>query len=575
MSAFCNLKAIAQNKESISANLKKDTWTCMEYSTKLGKGQLLMALNGSNPEPIILTPNVSGWQKIYIGMFYFESYIHTDNYSYIKLSDDSEYTPMKFMPKGMPNHWKTTEYFQEIFWKCADMTNQNVILAKPNVILPSLAGIAWIRCEEMSEEEITRYKNSLQKSNKCVQMHIDVDSFADDISLEKWDNFAKLNMLKNTNADFCSLEFSMLFEEYANTADDPVFLDHTQRDYNPGKYTYEEVFKKFLEWSETNGVPLYATDRMSAATFHFPLNRPTNRIAFVLNNKQYHCKNRDGSDLEICSYAYDEVQEFAIEKMKKMVKLGFKGISLILHRGIHVAFEEPVVKRFKELYPDVNPCLLPAADERLHLVWCEFMTDFIRKLRKTLDGMSNERIAINAITDFGLQSAKNFGIDVEQWAKEGLIDSVAQADMEIYEDLTDCMSDQDSTLIDLQKYRNQLNERQVLCRNYGTDVEKVCAHIPEYKRLEKLYGIKVYHVLPWVHTILPEEYPEAVERMKQCGAERFLAWNTNHMTINHPEFLIATSIGNDIGTDAKLRSFYRLLSLDGVDISQFVPNWRG
>lgn len=161
------------------------------------------------------------------------------------------------------------------------------------------------------------------------------------------------------------------------------------------------------------------------------------------------------------------------------------------------------------------------------------------------------------------------------FVREGLIDSASQADMEIYEDLTDCMDDKAPNIIDLEKYKQQFAKRQVICRHYGTDVDKVCAHIPEFKALEEKYGIKVYHVLPWVHTVAPEEYMDAVEQMKRCGAERFLAWNTNHMMPNRPEFLLASCIGNDLGVDTQLRSFYRVLSLDGVDISQFVPNWRG
>ena len=575
MSIFLNLPSIVKNKEVISSEFEKNSWRSMEYKTSLGEGQLLITTIDGNPQPIVLDMKLSGWQKLYVGIFHLESYIQLNNYSYIKLSDDDDYTPIKFMSKGMPKHWKTTEYFQEIFWKCADVTGQKIVVAKPEVVSPSFSGIAWIRCEEMSPEEISRYQKSLNKTNKCVQMHIDVDCFADDISLEKQENFAKLSMLKNTAADFCSLEYSMLFEEYAKAPDERMFLDVTQRDYNSGKYTIEEVFEKFLLWSEKNGVPLYATERMSVATFHFPLNRATNRIAFAINNKQFHCKNRDLTDVAVCSYAYHEVQDYVLNRMIKMVKMGFKGISMILHRGIHVGFEEPVIKHFKELYPDVDPFRLPISDERLHSVWCEIMTGFMRRLRKTLDGISDERIALNAITDYGLESAKNTGLDIEQWAKEGLIDSVSQADMEIYEDLTDCMSNRDASLIDLENYKKRLNTHPVLCRNYGTDVDKVCAHIPEYKALEEKYGVKVFHVLPWVHTIVPEEYMQAVEQMKKCGAERFLAWNTNHMIPNRPEFTLVSSLGNDIGTDAKLRSFYRVLSLDNVDISQAVPNWRG
>lgn len=575
MSIFCDLPAITENRELISQSFKKDKWRTMEYSTSLGSGQLLLAPIGSAPEPIVLSPKLSGWQKIYIGFFVTESYSHTDNYLYLKLSDEDWYTPIRFMKKGMPEMWKTHEYFQEVFFKCADITDLKLILSKPQVVASVLAGIAWIRCEEMSEVEIERYKNSLHKDNKCVQMHIDIDSFADDISPEKSECFSKLDMLKNTNADFCSLEYSMLFEDHGETAFDSTFVDITPSVHCSGIYSFEEIFKKYLARSEKIGVPLYATERMSVANFHFPINCPTLHNSFVSDNPQLHCKNRDGSDTLICSYAYSQVQDFVISRMIKMVKLGFKGISMILHRGIHVGFEAPVIERFKTLYPNTDPRLLPVSDKRLHSVWCEIMTEFIRKLRKTLDSISGEHIMLNAITDYGLESAKNFGLDIEQWAREGLIDSVSQADMEIYEDLTDCMDDKAPNIIDLEKYKQQFAKRQVICRHYGTDVDKVCAHIPEFKALEEKYGIKVYHVLPWVHTVAPEEYMDAVEQMKRCGAERFLAWNTNHMMPNRPEFLLASSIGNDLGVDTQLRSFYRVLSLDGVDISQFVPNWRG
>jgi len=575
MSVFCDLPAIADNRELISQSFKNDKWRAMEYSTSLGSGQLLMAPIGSAPEPIALSPALSGWQKIYIGFFATESYIHSDNYFYIKLSNEDRYTPIRFIKKGMPENWKVHEFFQEVFFKCADMTDLKLILSKPQVSAPALSGIAWIRCEEMSEAEIERYKSSLQKDNKCVQMHIDIDPLADDLSADKEDYFSKVDMLKNTNADFCSLEYSMIFEDHGQAPLDLTFQDVTQMPLSSGKYSFEEIFEKCLEFSKKTNVPLYATERMSVASFHYPINNPTFRNSFVLDNPQFHCKNRDGSDTLICSYAYSQVQDFVISRMVKMVKLGFKGISMILHRGIHVGFEAPVLERFKALYPDTDPRLLPVSDERLHSVWCEIMTEFIRKLRKTLDSIAGEHIMLNAITDYGLESAKNFGLDIEQWAREGLIDSVSQADMEIYEDLTDCMSEHDPALIDLDKYKKCLGEREVVCRHYATDVDKICAHIREFKALEEKYGIKVYHALPWVHTVAAEEYMDAVEQMKRCGAERFLAWNTNHMMPNRPEFLLASSIGNDIGVDTALRSFYRVLSLDGVDISQFVPNWRG
>ena len=74
-----------------------------------------------------------------------------------------------------------------------------------------------------------------------------------------------------------------------------------------------------------------------------------------------------------------------IGKFADMVNLGFDGISLIFIRGIHIGFDEPVIERLKEFYPDVNPYLLPMADSRLNGVWCEFMNEFTTKLRNKVE----------------------------------------------------------------------------------------------------------------------------------------------------------------------------------------------
>lgn len=146
--------------------------------------------------------------------------------------------------------------------------------------------------------------------------------------------------------------------------------------------------------------------------------------------------------------------------------------------------------------------------------------------------------------------------------------------METFEELTGCMCDDDSTLIDLAKYQKALEQRTVVMRSFGTNVEKVCAHMHEYLRLKELYGIETYHVLPWVHRLLPEEYAGIVEQMQAAGAEKFLSWNTNHLLLDVPEWHAVRRIGNE-PEQTPLREYHRVLSIDGVDISQYHPNWRG
>ena len=95
------------------------------------------------------------------------------------------------------------------------------------------------------------------------------------------------------------------------------------------------------------------------------------------------------------------------------------------------------------------------------------------------------------------------------------------------------------------------------------------------QQLEVKYGVKVYHVLPWVNSRTIDEYKRILQRMENAGARRYLAWNTNHVVWNLPEYHLITEIGNRCDEKATKRRFVRTLSMDNSDISQFNANWRG
>jgi len=269
------------------------------------------------------------------------------------------------------------------------------------------------------------------------------------------------------------------------------------------------------------------------------------------------------------------VQDYVIGNLLEMVRMGFDGVSLIFQRGLHIGFEAPVVEKFAEKHPDINPYVLPISDERLHGIWCEIMTGFMRKLRKELDNISKKRLLVNAFSYYGLLTAKHLGLDAETWAKEGLTDIVSQSDTEIFEDLDGCMNESDPSVIDLEKYSAKLKMRPVIKKNDCTDVDKVCAHIPEYTALKKKYGVEVYHVLPWIHSLPYKQVQEAIEKMKKAGAEKFLAWNGYDLHTDLPEYHTIMNAGRGTDPNIRLRRFVHVISLANNDISQFNANWWG
>ena len=163
---FCNLLTLTKSN-NITDICTDDSWRKIKYETKLGKGTMLIAAQGANPEPVELKLNLTGWHKIYISVIK----MRCDSYTYIKLSEDSWYTGIKPSRAIPPAKWCVSEYIEEIYWKSADLTNHSIIIAKPKATFSEFtSGLVWIRCVSMSENEIQQYSAHSEKS-KCVQMH--------------------------------------------------------------------------------------------------------------------------------------------------------------------------------------------------------------------------------------------------------------------------------------------------------------------------------------------------------------------------------------------------------------------
>lgn len=558
MAIFSNLPETAVNKSIISDKNTDGKWTAVKYKTSLCEGVMLTTAQSVYPEPVELKIELEGMHRIYIGVLN----INPANYFNIKLSGEPAYSGIKPTWYGSPTRWVQFEYAEEIYWKSADLTNQSIIIDKPRAAQSNAPVILWIRCEKMSDEEVTAYN---APKPKCLQAHIDIDPFYELEFETVEDTLVKLYPLKNSNTEFCSIE-TWVWNDALRDGSIPTNA-LTGKTFQGEKFDREELFSTWQKFAHENDFKLYAATRMSCGDFERLVSASYYNKNFVAEHPELYIKNRDGSSPRICSYAFDEVREYMLCELADTSR-GFDGVTLIYTRGLHIGFEKPVLDRFAQIYPSVDPRRLPAADERLHGVWCEFMTEFMRKLRERL-GRDKK---INVLTDYGLETAKNFGLDVEAWAREGLIDSATQCNMEMFEELDDCIED---GLINLEKYKEKARREYVTCRRFATDPDKVCAHMPEYRALEEKYGIKVYHTLPWENTTTLSDYAKTIEKMQNAGAEGFFAWDVNHLEYTLPEFHTITGIGNRATENITLSRFYKMISINGNDMTYSLSAWKG
>jgi hypothetical protein len=131
---------------------------------------------------------------------------------------------------------------------------------------------------------------------------------------------------------------------------------------------------------------------------------------------------------------------------------------------------------------------------------------------------------------------------------------------------------------DMDKYINKRNKKFVQRRYFGDDSEHVCAGIKEFLEIQKKYGGDFYAALGWEN----KDYQYQLDLAKDiynAGAEKLISWNANHIAKYGSKLEGVKSCGNKekiLKGDCKVVSNnFRVLSLNGNDISEFDPNWRG
>lgn len=568
---FSDLYEIVQNKQEVLPYCNETKWQSIPYTAEDIEGKILAAGEYTHPEELTLTPNLKGWYKIFLGLIQ----IGSENHFYIKLSNEEWYRSVRMSKEPRPIHFETHEWIEENFWCCADLTNQNVHIKKPEVegkfgISSSI--IAYIRCVPMTDREVKAYQD-YQKPQQKLHVHFDCDwNLVEEQSVSG--AMSRLCTIKDTDAKLCSVEITgdldnnFAFTEAAFTVQDESYRAGNEKAYAK-RFMRHKTYTDFIR--KQNIIPLAAM-RMSICNFGIPYDKLL-QLRFPKEHPEFYIKSREGNTIPICSYAYPEVQNYVISSFKTALDYGYDGVTLMYVRGSHIGFEQPVLDAFSKLYPDVNPCRLPVTDKRLNGIWREIFTTFMTKLRTELDAHAKKHIHINIVTDFTPDTDFCYGIDIEKWAELGLIDSVCSDTMETYEDLTNCLAD--DGLIDLEKYKAEQKKRMVVCRNYdGLDIDHVVEGVHKYLEIEKKYGTEFYACL--LGYWRPSIYVPNWEKVKEAGATRFCATNFTHAVPDLPGYHRVSKFGHDtLNAEYHTPRLLRVLSLNGIDISTYNPNWRG
>ena len=575
---FYNLKELV-NVQVSDKFQEPGMWQAMEYEVEGNKGFGLVVGKFNKVPSIELELNAKGWHKVYIGLGNLRG---TTSGIGVSLTNEDGKTVLAPINVGSVNgepNWGGYLAGEEVLYKMTDLTNQKIVFDKAEWYAEGSV-VLYVRLEEMTDEEVREYKASGKEQR--IMYHFDADYFAEQKYSKPTDYVGRLKMLDHGNGDIIIQE-CFLEESDVNCNKDKmewVSTWHGIKNLNDDYVKVNREAKKHLgKTAHDMGLKIYAGYRIERGDFHMPW--PLNWANDGLADKypELRCMTRDGKYIDALSYAYPEVRKITIDKILNTMPDDWDGVSLFFHRGVHVALEQPVIDEVQARY-GVDARRVPYADERLHSVICEFTTQFIRDLKaelvKKATKANHSEYKINVVTMFDPASSKYFGCDVETLLKEKLIDSYSQGIMTHFENLEGCMAE--DGLIDLDKYVEKKQKSIVLCRRYHDDDTMILNGAKAFLEIQKKYGGEFYGALGWKHRN-DHQQVDLAKKLYEIGVEKLLAWNANHSARSCTKINGLKACGNkemalNGGYKSTSRNF-KLNNINGTDVSEFDPNWRG
>lgn len=575
---FSNLDELT-NLPLVEKQQASDKWQKIPYEAGDLKGNMLVAGEMCYPEKLELDFKVKGYYKIYLCLG------RLGNGDYVEVSLSGEDGLTAVMPSNLDVvngvwRWAMYERAEEVFFKVADLTNQKLIINKPRKYntVPYSSVILYVKLVEMTDEEVAEYKASGQ--NKVIQYHFDND-FDFECDYEKAEDYlGRFNMLEHGNGD--SIIFEASFDNSILESCDThstLFRVGFQEGFKK-YFKHKEEFKKLLaDKAKTWGMDTYTGYRLGLGDFKFPYEEV---FSDKVQEKYPECKVvlRDGTKIEMLSYAYPEARKFMIDKILQTTPQEFTGVSLFFHRlPALCGYEKPVLEEVEKRY-GVDARLLPMEDERYYSVACEYGTAFIKELKEALKVRAEKEgrapYKINVIVLQSLRNSLINGQDVETWVKEGLIDNFSQGHMCYWEQLDGCL--RENGLVDLEKWTEKKKSGLVLKRRYDSSLECTLEEIEDFIALSEKYGVDFYAGLPW-ESFPAESFIEIAKALYEKGVKKLIDWNANHVAKKLHDLAGVKVCGDKKAlyseNPIEPKKVVRITNFNGYDISVIDVNWKG
>lgn len=590
---FSDLGSLCEPKDEISQNRLNNKWCSYSYTTADFKGTMLISLKGAIASDVSLNPCLSGWYKIFVGLY---ASAYDSSEIGLKLSSDKAF---EFLGTYMRRDF--ARYLTEdVFWRCAKMDGESVVIGKPfSESYEKDSMISWLRFVPMTDSEIEEYLNEKERTDtKRLYTTNDMHGMLCFYDMER-ENAWKSVVEEYRASDAEWLAVESLAHNNGEIIDCEIERFSFSRKYDKSFYTKwrsaysEDTLKEIVSYGKEKGLKMCVSIRVCEWGMNFPYDRINFEQGFAKNNPHLRCIDRDGDVAEYMSFIYPEVQKYIINSFIKMAQTGCDAVQVLFSRGWpFVLFEKPFTDKFFELYGE-DARLLPLDDERIIELKCNIMTDFVRNLRKALDEAGYEDTELHAKVLFSLYDNKLVGLDLEEWAKEKLVNRIVSDERRIREILpSDIMENGKINLGKYTAYANSSVDEPILYE-YDRIFEPIAdsrgtlcgprdntERIKEFMELENKYGMTVYiEIMPRAMSV--ERITEKAHEIYDAGCNHIGLWDTCLRTRRRAEWNMWKKLGHKAELDKiledqkNLRTVVRLTELGGKNVRAYMATWGG
>ena len=338
-----------------------------------------------------------GWHAIFVGLWS----NWTPSLLKIKLTSDPAYVAMdrEEGPNGRVDNYTTDERF----FKYADLTGEDIMLAQQGGGAPTPAYITYVKLVPLSDAEVEAIEaeRASGETKRLFFMNDGFSNFGNFRPTEAEDIWQWLEPYRDT--DFKTLlwcpgaggDVLNYISEYGSligdsTTDYPRISDRKNAESHQilaGKGI--DPMKTVIDYCHSMGVSVHVSNRMES----FQCSPPFEEFftgRFYTEHPEWRCVDIDGREIARMSYAYEGVRDLMLNMFKEATdKYDADGVNPIFNRGApFLLYEQPLLDGF-EAETGLDARQLAEDDERYLRYRAGVMTDFMRTLRRELDAIGD------------------------------------------------------------------------------------------------------------------------------------------------------------------------------------------